>query len=287
MAVDGTKVAAKRPHHATRSYEQIAREILEEAARSTRPRTSCFGDARGDELPEGLRTSGDRREVLREAKRALEAERAAQAKKIARDRGERRLRCRRRLREDWELERPRQRATPPGTRPDRQRRLAADGGARPTQALPATRSRRARSTSPILTRATSRGHTDGCRATTPRPSSTKTKSCSPPRSASTSPDTAHLEPMVETAIRELEAIGVTDTPGVVLADAGYWKTSDRDARLGGHPDARPAGRRPAQGTPARRRGGLLRLHPPRPRDRPGQGALPPDAKGSSSPCSAR
>ena len=36
-------------------------------------------------------------------------------------------------------------------------------------------------------------------------------------------DTANLQPMVQTAIRELEAVGVTDTPGVVLADAGYWK----------------------------------------------------------------
>ena len=64
-----------------------------------------FGETRGDELPEGVRTSGDRRKVLREAKRALEAERAAEAKKIARDRGERLVECRRRLGQDWELER--------------------------------------------------------------------------------------------------------------------------------------------------------------------------------------
>ena len=32
VAVDGTKIAAAATHHATRSYEQIAREILEEAA---------------------------------------------------------------------------------------------------------------------------------------------------------------------------------------------------------------------------------------------------------------
>jgi hypothetical protein len=36
-------------------------------------------------------------------------------------------------------------------------------------------------------------------------------------------DTANLAPMVQTAIGELEAVGVTETPGVVLADAGYWK----------------------------------------------------------------
>src|SRR5215203_2157984 len=32
VAVDGTKVAAAATHHATRSYEEIAREILEQAA---------------------------------------------------------------------------------------------------------------------------------------------------------------------------------------------------------------------------------------------------------------
>ena len=33
VAVDGTKIAAAATHHATRDYEQIAREILEDAAR--------------------------------------------------------------------------------------------------------------------------------------------------------------------------------------------------------------------------------------------------------------
>ena len=105
VAVDGTKIAAAATHHATRSYEQIAREILEEAARIDAAEDELFGEARGDELPEGLRTSGDRRKVLREAKQALDAERAAQAKKVPRGRGERLVECRRRLRQDWELER--------------------------------------------------------------------------------------------------------------------------------------------------------------------------------------
>ena len=42
-------------------------------------------------------------------------------------------------------------------------------------------------------------------------------------------DTASLQPMVETAIRELAAAGVTETPDVVLADAGYWKNDAIDA----------------------------------------------------------
>src|SRR4051794_9895288 len=97
VAVDGTKVAAAATHHATRDYEQIAKEILEEAAEIDAAEDELYGEARGDELPEGLRTSGDRRKWLREAKRALEAERAAQAKPIPRDRPQRLADCKRRL----------------------------------------------------------------------------------------------------------------------------------------------------------------------------------------------
>jgi transposase len=53
VAVDGTKLAAAATHHATRSYEQIAREILEEAARVDAAEDELYGDARGAELPEG------------------------------------------------------------------------------------------------------------------------------------------------------------------------------------------------------------------------------------------
>jgi hypothetical protein len=105
VAVDGTKIAAAATHHATRSYEQIAREILEEAGEIDRAEDELHGDARGDELPEGLRTRGDRRKWLREAKQALEAERAAAPKPVPRDRGERLGECKRRLEQDWELER--------------------------------------------------------------------------------------------------------------------------------------------------------------------------------------
>jgi hypothetical protein len=38
----------------------------------------------------------------------------------------------------------------------------------------------------------------------------------------TSPDFGHLEPMVSATQRELAAIGIHQSPGVVLADAGYW-----------------------------------------------------------------
>jgi hypothetical protein len=36
-------------------------------------------------------------------------------------------------------------------------------------------------------------------------------------------DSGNLDPMVATALQELAAAGVNETPGLVLADAGYWR----------------------------------------------------------------
>lgn len=46
VAVDGTKIAAAATHHATRSYEQSAREILEDAGRIDAAEMSRSGGAR-------------------------------------------------------------------------------------------------------------------------------------------------------------------------------------------------------------------------------------------------
>jgi hypothetical protein len=74
--IDGTKVRANAARTANRNYEQIAREILAEAAETDRREDELYGEARSDELPEQLRTSGGRRAALREAKEELERERA-------------------------------------------------------------------------------------------------------------------------------------------------------------------------------------------------------------------
>jgi len=42
-------------------------------------------------------------------------------------------------------------------------------------------------------------------------------------------DFAQLDPMIAAAERELEEAGVTERPGVVLADAGYWSNGHIDA----------------------------------------------------------
>src|SRR4051812_12826945 len=231
VAVDGTKIAAAATHHATRSYEQIAREILEEDARIDAAEDELFGDARGDELPEGLRTSGDRRRVLREAKQALGAERAAQAKKIPRDRGERLVECRRRLRQDWELERhvvsehaAWQQA---GIASDGSRRMVgARHNIKPYPLAPEPAGKINVTDPDSRNLKTTRGWVQGYNAQAVVGEGQIVLAA---EISTESLDTASLQPMVETAIRELAAVGVTDTPGVVLADAGYWKNDAIDA----------------------------------------------------------
>ena len=89
IAVDGTKLEAAASDGANRSYEQIAAEILAEAGRIDAAEDELYGEARGDELPEQLRTRDGRRAWLREAKRRLERERAANPEPVPRDRAER------------------------------------------------------------------------------------------------------------------------------------------------------------------------------------------------------
>jgi transposase len=231
VAVDGTKIAAAATHHATRSYEQIAREILEEAARVDAAEDALFGDDRGDELPEGLRTSGDRRKVLREAKQALEAERAARAKKIPRDRSERLLECRRRLRQDWELERhvvtEHAGWHAAGIASDGSRRMVGAQHNIKPYPLPPQPAGKINVTDPDSRNLkTTRGWVQGYNAQAVVGEGQIVLAA---EISTESLDTANLRPMVETALRELAAAGVTETPGAVLADAGYWKNEAIEA----------------------------------------------------------
>jgi transposase len=79
VAIDGTKLTANASRQANLDYERIAREIVAEAKATDAAEDERYGEARGDELPEQLRTSAGRRRWLAEAERALDAERAADA----------------------------------------------------------------------------------------------------------------------------------------------------------------------------------------------------------------
>jgi transposase len=71
VAVDGTKVSANASSMANRDYRQVALEILAEAERIDREEDALYGDSRGDELPEHLRTAEGRRKALKDAKERL------------------------------------------------------------------------------------------------------------------------------------------------------------------------------------------------------------------------
>src|SRR4051795_4420242 len=100
IAVDGTKVHANASRNENLDYEQIAREILEEAKAIDAAEDELYGEARGDELPEQLRTGEGRRAWLRDARRRLEEQREKEARPVARDRPKRLKEAKRRLDEE-------------------------------------------------------------------------------------------------------------------------------------------------------------------------------------------
>jgi transposase len=231
VVVDGTRIAASAADRQTRSYQQIAKEILGEAAAIDAEEDERYGDGRGDELPLGFRNSGDRRTRLREAKRALEAQRAAQAKKIPRDRAQRLRECRRRLYEEWALERRvvTDHATwlAAGIASDGSRRMT---GARhnikpyPLTARPAGK---INLTDPDARNLKSpRGWVLGYNA---QAVVTGAQIIVAAEVDTENIDRANLQPMVQTACDELRAAGVDSAPEVVVADAGYWKTEAIEA----------------------------------------------------------
>jgi hypothetical protein len=74
VSIDGTKMSANASMNADRDFVQIARAILPEAAVIDEREDEVYGDARGDELPEQLRTREGRQQARREAKARLERE---------------------------------------------------------------------------------------------------------------------------------------------------------------------------------------------------------------------
>jgi len=221
IAVDGTKIPANASRDANRDYEQLAREILEEAKAVDAAEDELYGDARGDELPEHLRTGEGRRAWLREAKRRLEEQRAKEARPISGDRPKRLKEAKRRLDEElWtELraneayERYRSGRMKDGRRfsrrpdpytptghpagPDQHHRLGLAPDQRPARPRVSAGLQRAGRRQRAPDRHRRRG--DDRRA-----------------------DFGHLEPMLDATQRQLQAAGIDDNPTVVIADAGYW-----------------------------------------------------------------
>ncbi len=227
LAVDGSKFRAAASDAAIRAYEEIATEVLAEAAEADAAEDEIHGDARGDELPEQLTTRQGRRAWLREAKRQLDAERAEEAEAVPRDRAERLTLCHRRLVEDWQAERRANRSY----EAFRAHGRASDGrrlGAPPKPYTPAPKPEgKINTTDPDAHRM--KFGRNFIPAYNAQAVTTEGQVIVAAEITTEGGDFEQLDPMIRAAERELDAAGVGERPEVVLADAGYWSNDHIDA----------------------------------------------------------
>jgi transposase len=195
IALDGTRIVANAADSANRSYSELAKEILEEAARVDEAEDELYGDRRGDELPPELADPKTRRERLREAKRALDEEHAEKVAEMA----------------TWERAKAeytartgfKQKGAPTKPRP-----IPPKEQARVNLTDPDSR--------PVKTR---RGFVQGYTA---QAVTTEDQIVVAADVITGGNERGRLRPMAAAAERELAAAGVEEKPGVALADAGYW-----------------------------------------------------------------
>jgi transposase len=219
IAVDGSKVHANASRDENVDYEQLAREVLEEAKAVDAAEDELYGDARGDELPEQLRTGEGRRAWLREAKRQLEEQREREAKPVPRDRPKRVKEAKRRLEQElWTEARANAayEAYRSGTMKDG-RRFSRPPKPYTPPPVPEGRINVTDPDSRVVKGL--RGFIQGYNA---QAVTNEHQVVLAAEIMVAAPDFGHLEPMVDAAQRELAAAGVEETPGVLLADAGYW-----------------------------------------------------------------
>ena len=192
IAVDSTKVHANASGLANMDFEQLAREILAEAAAVDAAEDELYGQARGDELPPELVDPKTRRARLRELLGEIEAEQQAEAQ------------ARQAM-----LER----------RAEHQQRTGRRPPGRPPAEHPKASPRRVNVTDPDSRPVkTPRGFIQGYNA---HAVAAEGQIIVAADVTTGSGDQAHLEPLVAAARSELAAADA-EPPEVVLADAGYW-----------------------------------------------------------------
>jgi transposase len=196
VAVDSTKLAANASGLQNKSYEDLAREILQEAAQIDAAEDELYGQARGDEVPPELADPKTRRARIRELMDELDAEQKAEHQQrqamLARRAEHQRQTGRRPL------------GRPPIERPKRLEKVRrvnlTDPDSRPVK--------------------TPRGFIQGYNAQLVAAAGQIIVAA---EVTTGSADQGQLQPMVDAAQRELDAAGA-QRPDTVLADAGYWRT---------------------------------------------------------------
>jgi transposase len=220
IAVDGTKVHANASRNENLDYEQLAREIVEEAKAVDAAEDELYGEARGDELAPEFATAQGRRGWLREAKQRLEAERAANPQPVPRSRPKRLREAKRRLEEELFTEVRANRAYEAyrvrGRMKDGRRFGRPPDPYRP----PATPEGRINVTDPDSRVVKGlRGFLQGYNA---QAVTNEHQVVLAAEIETVGADFGHLEPMLDATQRELAAAGIDELPEVLLADAGYW-----------------------------------------------------------------
>jgi transposase len=71
VSIDGTRIAGNASPEVNLTFEQIAMEIIERTVATDRAEDEELGEARGDELPEELRSAEGRREFFRRVRQQL------------------------------------------------------------------------------------------------------------------------------------------------------------------------------------------------------------------------
>jgi transposase len=198
IALDGTRIAADAADRHNRTYEQLAKEILEEAAEVDAEEDERFGDRRGDELP-GDRAS--RRQKLREAKHRLDQAHAGKQREMA----------------AWE------RAKTHYTARTGYARKGAPTKPRP---IPPKEGQRVNVTDPDSKPIkTATGFIQGYTA---QAVATEEQVIVAAEVITGGNERHRLEPMAEAAQTELAKAGIDEKPKLALADAGYWNSPQID-----------------------------------------------------------
>jgi hypothetical protein len=220
IAVDGTKVNANASRNENLDYEQLAREILEEAQAVDAAEDELYGEARGDELPEEFATAQGRRGWLREAKQRLEAERAANPQPVPRSRPKRLKEAKRRLEEELFTEVRANQAYEAYRARGRMkdgRRFGPPPDPYQPSATPEGRTNVIDPDSHVVKGL--RGFLQGYNA---QAVTNVHQVVLAAEIETVGADFGHLEPMLDAAQRELAAAGIDELPEVLLADGGYW-----------------------------------------------------------------
>jgi transposase len=204
IALDSTKLQAAASGRQTMTYEQIAKAILDEAARIDQAEDELYGDARGDELPPELANPKTRKERLRQAKRELEAE--------------------------WEQERAAAEAHNARCAEDAAaRRAGKPRSGRPAapRPVPVTPTGRLNVSDPdSRPMRTARGFVQGYAA---QAAATEEQIIVAAELVQKGTDRGLLEPMTRQLLAELRGAKIDERPEALLADAGYWSAAQIDA----------------------------------------------------------